>query len=167
MRTTVVVAGAIAGALVAAPAAYADEHDSAGPAQLAGCGTTLTVTELKNNARFKERASGFQGTGDLVLRISDADSSVDLRLAGRIRLSDDPATGVRTIVLTGRILLVPETPGQEAAIQRAGLPELPVIIGRVVLTERFDPRTGATLPGTEEVVSSTPKVTSLCTLLAR
>ncbi len=101
------------------------------------------------------------------LRFADMDSSVDLRLPGRIRVIDDPATGVRTIVLTGRSLLFPETPGQEDALEQAGLPELPVILGRVVLTERVDPQSGAAIPGTEEVVSYTPNVTSLCTLLAR
>lgn len=167
MRRTVVVAGAVAGVLCAAPAAYADGHEPAGPPPIRACGSEIEVTELRNDVRFEERAFGFQLTGNAVLRFSDADSSVDLRIPGRLRLTDDPATGVRTIVLTGRNLLVPESPGQDAAIRRAGLPELPVIPGRVVLRERFDPQTGATRPGTEEVVSYTGNVTSLCTLLAR
>ena len=131
------------------------------------CGGAVTLEVVKDTTRFHERPDGFSLTGNAVVRLSDADSSVTIRVPGRLVLTEDPDTRVRTLVLSGQNLLLPETPGQAAAFAAAGLPEIPLIEGRVVLTERFDPRTGVVVPFSERVVSYTPNVTDVCALLAR
>ena len=72
-----------------------------------------------------------------------------------------------TITQTGRTLLVPDPafPFQAEAIAAAGLPELPLIIGKVVFTETVDPVTGA--PLSVDITSVNGRVVDVCELLAR
>jgi len=130
------------------------------------CGGTVTLEFIKDTTRFHGAPDGFSVTGNGIVRLSDADSSVVIRIPGRVRFTDDLEAGVRTIVLSGHNLLLPETPGQAAAFAAAGLPEIVLIKGRVVVTERIR-EDGSTVPGSERVVSHTPNVTDVCALLAR
>ena len=150
-------------ALAAVGPASAAEHAGF---SIQACGTSVTLELIKDTTRFKEREFRFQASGNAVVRASDGDSSVDIRVPGRVAITDDVETGVRTIVLTGSTLLLPETPGQAAALAAAGLPRLALIKGRVVLTERIDAQ-GMAVPGSERVVRFTPNVTDVCALLAR
>jgi hypothetical protein len=139
--------------------AAAQEH----PPPIFACGGQITIEVLKDTTNFKELDFGFQTAGNAVLRVSDGDSSVLLRLPGRARVTFDPETGTSTQSLTGQTLLVPFTEEQRAAIEAAGLPELALIKGRVVITEEFNPETGE--PISAQVVSHTPNVTDVCALL--
>jgi hypothetical protein len=145
-----------------APSAAAEE----GPPPVQACGGSITLEIVEDTTRFHERADGFSVTGNGIAQLSDADSSVTIRIPGRVSFSEDPDTGVRTIVLTGHNLLLPETEGQAAAFAAVGLPEIVLIQGRVVVQEEFDPETGETVPGSERVLSYTPHVTDVCALLA-
>jgi len=72
--------------------------------------------------------------------------------------------GAESVIQTGRTLLIPTFPFQAEAIARAGLPELPLISGRVVINETFDPVTGAPIA---EILSVKGRVVDVCELLAR
>ena len=149
--------------MLPATAAAAEETKPPGPPPINACGSTLTIEEVKAN--FKERPSetGFAVSGNLVLRISDKDSSVVVRLPGRFSVEfTGPETGI--VTQTGRTLLIPTFPFQAAAIARAGLPQLPLISGRVVINETFDPITGAPVA---DILSVDGHVTDVCELLAR
>ena len=130
------------------------------------CGGSVTLEFLRDTTRFHAAPDGFAVTGNGIVRLSDADSSVDIRIPGRVRFSDDPDAGTRRIVLSGHILSLPATPGQAAAFAAAGLPGISLIKGRAVVTERIL-GDGSTVPGSERVVSHTPNVTDVCALLAR
>lgn len=158
---------AIASAALILPATVAAAEETEPPTEpptITACGSTLTVEELKANFNERLGETGFAVSGNLVLSISDEDSSVVVRLPGRITGEFTETSGL--ITQTGRTLLVPDPafPFLAEAIARAGLPELPVIDGRVVFTETYDPVTGAP---TVEVTSFNGHVTDLCELLAR
>ena len=157
---------ALTGALALPTPALADSHEEPPPSPPppALCGGAVEVELLRDRTRFKPLENGFQQQGSLRLRVSDKDSSVELNLPGRLRLADDPQSGVRTIVLSGRNLLLPATDGELAAVRRAGLPDIALVTGRVVLTEGIKPD-GSIVPGSERVESFTPRVTDVCALL--
>jgi len=150
--------------LPATSAAAEETEPPTGPPPISACGKTLKVEELKAN--FNERAgeTGFAVSGNLVLRISDEDSSVVLRLPGRFSV-EFTETG-STITNTGRTLLVPDPafPHVAESIAQAGLPEVPLIIGKVVITETVDPVTGAI---SAEIGTINGRVIDVCELLAR
>jgi hypothetical protein len=132
------------------------------------CGTTIGFETLKDTTRFLERGFGFQVVGNAVVRLYDLnggeDSFVDIRIPGRAAFTVDPETNIQTIVLTGSTLLFPDQPGQAEAFEAAGLPEVSLIKGRVVITEQLGPE--GPIEGTQQVVSYTPNVTDLCAELA-
>jgi hypothetical protein len=157
----------LAALLLSAPLAVA----VAAPAQaqtidftVDACGTTVGVETLVDTTRFLEKKSGFQVVGNAVVRLHDleGDASVDIRIPGRVRFTVDE-DGVQTIVLSGHNLLLPETPGQAAAFELAGLPEISLIKGRVVLRERLGEQ--GPIEGSQRVVRHTPNVTDVCALL--
>ena len=163
---TLAISVALTGALALPTPALADSHEEPPPSPPppALCGGAVRVELLRDRTRFKPFENGFQQQGSLRLRVSDEDSSVELNLPGRLRLADDPQSGVRTIVLSGRNLLLPATDGELAAVRRAGLPDIALVTGRVVLTEGIKPD-GSIVPGSERVESFTPRVTDVCALL--
>ena len=132
------------------------------------CGTRIGVEFLNDTTHAKEHKFGFQIVGNADARLYDLnggeDSFVDIRIPGRVRVTFDPETNTQTIVLSGSNLLVPETPGQAAAFAAAGLPEVSLIKGRVVVQEQIGPK--GPIEGTQRVVSYTPNVTDVCALLA-
>jgi hypothetical protein len=158
MRRLLAVALAAPLALLFASPATADQGPP--PRPLDACGGTVTVETIVDTTRFIETKSGFQIVGNGVVRLSDQNSSADIRIPGRVSFSGDE-TGTR-IVLTGRNLLIPDTESLRAALADAGLPDIALITGRVVILETFDEETGTV---TDRIVSATPKVTDVCALL--
>ena len=129
------------------------------------CGSTLTIEVLEDGTNERHDETSFAVSGNSVLRISDEDSSVVVHLPGHVSGEATETGGI--VTETGHSLLIanPEYPFQAEAIARAGLPELPLIIGRVVITETSDPVTGA---GTGyEITSVKGRVIDVCELLAR
>jgi len=170
MRKTLVFAIALTGALALPASALADSHDEEPPPpppmpEL--CGGVLDIELIVDRTKFKPLENGFQQQGQAIVRISDEDSSVDIRVPGRLVLTEDLGTGLRTIVLSGQNLLVPVTEGQLDAQREAGLPDLALVKGRVVLTEQITAggAEGPAVPGSERVVSFTKNVTDVCALL--
>ena len=163
-RTALALASA---AIMFTPTAAAAEETEppTGPPPIIACGSTLTVEEV--NAHFNDRSdeSGFAFSGNLVLRISDADSSVVVRLPGHF-VVEFTETG-NTVTNIGRTLVFPDpsVPFVAEAIAQAGLPELPLITGRVVIEETVDPVTGDLIGF--EITSFTGHVVDVCELLAR
>ena len=133
------------------------------------CGTTIGVEFPRDTTRLVEREFGFQVVGNSVARLYDLeagqDSYVDIHIPGRLVLTVDPRTNTQPIVLSGANLLYPETPGQAAAFAAAGLPEVSLVKGRVVIEERIDPETGMTVEFSQRVVSSASNVTDVCALV--
>jgi flagellar basal body rod protein FlgG len=142
--------------LTATTAAAQETEPPPGPPPINACGTTLKVQVLKEDFQRRETKTGFALSGNLVLRISDEDSSVVVRQSGRfsVKLTETGAT----VTNTGRTLL--DNPGLAEAIEEAGLPELPLIIGRVVIEDNLE----GTAP---EIVSVKGRVIDVCELLAR
>jgi hypothetical protein len=166
VRTPSIAALILSTCLVSTPA-LADEPPPPPPPPPSAvelCGTPVDIRVVRDDSRFRERDRGFQVQGFLSVEVSDADSSVVLTAPGRIRVTEDRATGRRTLVLTGRNLLLPDLELERDALRAAGLPDIPLITGRVVLEETFDPATGETLTG--RVVSVAGSVTDVCALLA-
>ncbi|PWW21461.1 hypothetical protein JD79_00593 [Geodermatophilus normandii] len=165
MRKTAALALSAPLAVAIATPAQAQEID----VTFEACGTTIGVEVLQDTTRFVEREFGFQLVGNSVVRLHDLeagqDSSVDIHIPGRLVLTVDPRTNTQTIVLSGANLLYPETPGQAAALAAAGLPEVSLVRGRVVIEERVDPETGMPVEFSQRVVSYTPHVTDVCALL--
>lgn len=161
MRRLLAVALAAPLALSFASSASADEGPP--PSSVHACGGTVTVETLVDTTRFVETKSGFQIVGNGVVRLSDEDSSVDIRIPGRVSFGPDAATGGTRIVLSGRDLLIPDTKSLAAALADAGLPDIALITGRVVVVETFDEQTGTV---TDRIVSATPHVTDVCALLS-
>lgn len=143
--------------LTAMPAAAQETEPPPGPPPLNACGTTLKVEEVKVNIHRRETKTGFALSGNFVLRISDEDSSVVVRVPGHVSVKITE-TGA-TITNTGRTLLIGD-PALAEAIEEAGLPELPLIIGRVVIEDNLE----GTAP---EIVSVKGRVIDVCELLAR
>ena len=161
-----VLALASAALMLSASAAAAQETEP--PPELPpieACGSTVTIEVLKAELNERLGETSFAVSGNFVLRISDEDSSVVVRTPGRVTGEETETGGILT--QTGRTLLVanPEFPFQAEAIARAGLPELPLIIGKVVITDTFDPVTGA--PTGQEITSVKGRVIDVCELLAR
>jgi hypothetical protein len=127
-------------------------------------GEVLTIEFVRDTSRFHPREFGFSVTGNGIVRLSDGDSSVDVRVPGRLSITDDPEAGTLTFVLSGRNLLFAETPAQREALEAAGLPEIALITGRVVIVSTFDPEEETV---SEEIVSFTPHVVDVCALLDR
>lgn len=148
--------------LTATTAAAQETEPPPGPPPINACGTVLEVEELKANINERSSETGFALTGNLVLRISDEDSSVVVRLPGRFSVKFTE-TGA-TVTSTGRTLLVPVDPALAAAIARAGLPELPLIIGRLVIKDTLDANG---MPIASEITSINGRVIDVCELLAR
>ncbi len=152
--------------MLTAPTATAQETEPP-PEQfgIEACGSMLTFEELKANFNERGTKRGFAVSGNVVLRISDDDSSIVVRLPGRFSLEFTATGGIATN--TGRTLLVPDPnlPFLAEAIAEAGLPELPLIIGRVVTTDTVDPETGELIAA--EVTSVKGRVIDVCELLAR
>jgi hypothetical protein len=142
---------------VAAPAAA-----EVGPPPVPACGGTVSVQTIVDTTQFVETKSGFQIVGNGVVRLSDQNSSVDVRIPGRVSFSTDK-TGATRIVLTGRNLLVPDTESLRTALADAGLPDIALVTGRVVVLETFDEATGTV---TDRIVSASPHVTDVCALLS-
>ena len=167
MRNTLAAFAAATVALAPTPAlAHDEESEVPPPFTSPACGgVTIEITRFDLN--FKERESSFMATGIATFRVSDEDSSVELSAPGRFQVTTDPATGVATIVSTGRTLLFPETSSQQETLRDRFGSDLVLVNGRIVITERVDPATGMPVPGSERIVSSTPKVTDVCALLRR
>jgi hypothetical protein len=159
MRRLLAVALAAPLALSFASPAVADEA----PPPILGCGGGVSVEPIVDTTRFIETKSGLQIVGNGVARVSDGDSSVDVQIPGRASFSLDPATGATRIVLSGQILLIPDTESLATALADAGLPEIALVTGRVVILQTFDEATGTF---TAEIVSATPHVTDVCALLS-
>lgn len=142
--------------LTATPAAAQETEPPPGPPPINACGTTLKVEEVKSVFQRRETKTGFALSGTLVLRISDEDSSVVVRQSGRfsVKLTETGAT----VAYSGRTLL--DNPGLAEAVKEAGLPELPLIIGRVVIEDNLK----GTAP---KIVSVKGRVVDVCELLAR
>ena len=151
--------------LTATSAAAEETEPPPGPPPIDACGSMLTIEELKAQVNEHPIASGFVFTGNVVLRISDEDSSVVVRIPGRV-IGEFTGTD-STITNTGHTLLIsdPALPFQAEALAEAGLPEVPLIIGRVVIHETLDPMTG--MPVDAEIDSVTGRVIDVCELLAR
>jgi hypothetical protein len=143
----------------ASPAA-ADEGPP--PLTLSACGGTVTLEQIVDTTRLIETKAGIQIVGNGVVQLSDRDSTIDVRIPGRVSFSSDAETGVTRIVLTGQTLLIPDTEGLRTALADAGLPDIALIHGRVVIVENFDEETGTV---TDRIVSATPRVTDVCALL--
>ncbi len=143
--------------LMATTAAAQETEPPPGPPPINACGTTpLMVEEVKVNINQRENETGFGASGVFVLRISDEDSSVVVRQSGSfsVKLTESGAT----VTNNGRTLLIPNDPALAEAIEEAGLPELPLIIGRVVIEDG---------PNGPEIVSVKGRVIDVCELLAR
>lgn len=142
--------------LTATTAAAQETEPLPGPPPINACDTSLEVEVLKEVFQRRDTGTGFTTSGTLVLRISDDDSSVVVRQSGRfsVRLSETGAA----VTNTGRTLL--DNPGLVDAIEEAGLPGLPLIIGRVVIEDNLE----GTSP---EIVSIRGRVIDVCELLAR
>ncbi len=143
--------------LTATTAAAQETEPPPGLPPIEACGEMLAVKEVRNNLETRSNETGFVRTGTRVLRISDEDSSVVVpEQAGRfsVELSETGAT----VTSTGRTLLVPNDPALVEAIEAAGLPEFPLIVGRLVIED------GLNGP---EIVSVKGRVIDVCELLAR
>ena len=145
-----------------ATTAAAQEHE---PPPLKACGSELTIELVKENSKRRDGETSFAVSGNVVLRISDEDSSVVVRLPGRVSGKATETGGI--VTQTGRIMLFPdpELPFVAEAIARAGLPELPLIIGKVVIEDTFDPEIGEFIDS--EILSVNGRVIDVCELLAR
>ena len=142
--------------LTATTAAAQETEPPPGPPPINACGTSLEVEVLKEVFQRRDTGTGFTTSGTVVLRISDDDGSVVVRQSGRfsVRLTETGAT----VTNTGRTLL--DNPGLAEAIEEAGLPGLPLIIGRVVIKDNLE----GTAP---EIVSIRGRVIDVCELLDR
>jgi hypothetical protein len=161
MRRLLAVALSAPLALSFASPAAADEGPP--PLSLSACGGTVTLEQVVDTTRLIETRAGIQIVGNGVVRLSDEDSAIDVRIPGRVSFSSDPETGVTRIVLTGQTLLIPDTEALRTALADADLPEIALIKGRVVILETFDEETGTV---TDQIVSATPRVTDVCELLS-
>lgn len=159
MRCLLAVASAAPLALSFASPAVADDGPPGN--SVPACGGTVTVETIVDTTRFIETKSGVEIVGNCAVGLSDENSSVDIRIPGRESFSADPS-GATRIVLSGQNLLVPDTESLRQALADAGLPDIALISGRVVILETFDEKTGTV---TDRIVSATPKVTDVCALL--
>jgi hypothetical protein len=160
-RTALALTSAALMLLTTASPAAAEEHEFT----INACGSVLTAEELKAQINEQPGEAGFAFSGNVVLRLSDEDSSVVLRLPGRLNVE---FTGTSEIVTqTGRTLLFadPEFPLIAEAHALAGLPALALISGKVMYTFTFDPVTGE--PTSLEFTSVKGRVVDVCELLAR
>lgn len=127
------------------------------------CGGSITITELKNNAKqnFEGDEFGFEERvrGNIVARIDSGDRSVVVRLPGLARITADEDSF--TFLGTGRTLFIPVAEEQFESQRRAGLPDLALVIGRVEATTTFDPSTGEAV----EEITYNGKVVDVCDLL--
>jgi len=151
--------------LPATAAAAQETEPPPGPPPINACGSMLTVEELRFKINERSGETSYAASGNVVLRISDEDSSVVVRLPGRVSVELTETS--RTLTNTGRTLLIPDpaVPFVAESIARAGLPELPLISGRVVIRETLDPATGLAIAG--DIVSVRGRVVDVCELLAR
>lgn len=174
MRKPLIIAAAvIAVATTAAPASAAKPDRLTTPPvsePLDFCGTTITLTVIKNNVKTStdEGASGPTEVlrGNFVVEVTAEDGrSAILRTPGRVvstRTED-----MVTVTSIGRTLLVlpPDVPGPRVvreAQRDAGLPDLGVLTGRITTVVTFDPKTGME---TEAVITYNGNVTDVCDLL--
>ena len=58
---------------------------------------------------------------------------------------------------------MPDTESLRTALADAGLPDIALVTGRVVVLETFDEATGTV---TDRIVSASPHVTDVCALLS-
>lgn len=149
-KTALALTTAAALMLTTASPAAADEHEFT----INACDSVLTFEELKTVFNEKPSETGFSISGNYVLRISDEDSSVVLRVPGRI--SVETTGNIDTVTQTGRSLLFPD---------QAGFPEVALIVGKVVEEVTFDPVTGEGISA--EITSVKGRVVDVCELLAR
>ena len=149
-RTTLALTSAALMLLTTASPAAAEEHEFT----VNLCDSVLTFEELKGVINEKLGETTYAASGNLVFRISDEDSSIVLRLPGRV--SSETTGNIVTVTQHGRNLLFnPES----------GLPELALIVGTVVVEVTIDPVTDEAISA--ETTSVKGRVVDVCELLAR
>ena len=160
-RTALALTSAALMLLTTASPAAAEEHEFT----INACGSVLKGEELKAQINEQPGEAGFAMSGNVVLRLSDEDSSVVLHLPGRLTVEVTDAGEI--VTQTGRTLLSadPAYPFQAEAFAQAGLPELALISGRVVQKVTIDPVTDE--PTALEITSVKGRVVDVCELLAR
>jgi hypothetical protein len=160
-RTALALTSAALMLLTTASPAAAEEHAYT----INACGSVLTIEELKAQINEQPGEAGFAMSGNVVLRLSDEDSSVVLRLPGRLNVEFTDAGDI--VTQTGRTLLSadPAYPFMGEAHALAGLPEMALISGQLVYTYTFDPVTGE--PTSLSIDSVKGRVIDVCELLAR
>ena len=169
MRTPVILASALlAVAATASPAVAAKpEPVPTPPTETIGhlCGG-ITITVTKNTAKVTSEAdaSGFTEhvRGNFVQQVTSLRTgrSVVVRTPGRVHV-----VGTRervTISNSGRTFLLAFGELQAEAHRGAGLPDVAVVSGRVVIERTLDPVTGAPV---DDDITYTGHVTDVCELL--
>lgn len=146
-RGTALSVGAAA-VLALAPAAPALAHEGEEHAEIVqACGTTLTITEVRNNIKFRgsEEGGTFAGSGNVTQLITAADGrTATIKGAGQFRAhitsgSFNEGRGSLAVRLTGRHLIYALNDQERAEFDRAGLPYLALVTGRGEATFDFTP----------------------------
>lgn len=137
-----------------------DEPDETFPA----CGGDVSLFVVSDSFRAKEHSFGLQFTGTGTLRLADDDSSIVVRIPGRLRIEEEG--GLRTFVSSGQTLITPLTPGETAAVSAFFGTDLVLVQGKTVFSERIR-SDGTTIEGSQRVVSVSGRVTDLCASLAQ
>ncbi len=150
--------------MLTATTAAATEHEPPEPLVITACDGEVTIEVINDNIKVREGEASFAVTGNFVFRISDEDSSVVVRVPGRVSGRLTETGGI--ITNYGRTLLIPDPnfPFLAAAIAEAGLPELPLIIGKVVITDTFNAEDGFIA---SEITRINGRVVDVCELLDR
>jgi hypothetical protein len=150
-RTALALTSAALMLLTTASPAAAEEHEFT----VNACDSVLTFEELKGVINEKLGETTYAASGNLVFRISDEDSSVVVRLPGRV--SSETTGNIVTVTQHGRSLVFADA--------ESGLPELALIVGTVVEEVAFDLVTGDFISA--EITSVKGRVVDVCELLAR
>jgi hypothetical protein len=138
---------------------------------ITSCGDqTLTVEALNLPGNFRPgEDDAFSVAGNYTARITDGDSSIVLRLPGL--LTGEMNDGVGTITQSGRSLLFgdPMFPFIAEEIEKEGLPELSVIVGKFVYENTLIPTAvpDVFIPTSFDIVRIDGRVIDVCELLAR
>lgn len=169
MRTPLVIATAMLAVGAMSSPAVADKPEPLPPLPPMTfdgfCGGSITLVELKNNAKSTFNGGEFGFTdrirGNTVVEItSDDGRSAVLRVPGQIRVTGDEDS--LTAVVTGRTVLIPLFPVEVDAQREAGLPDVALIIGRAEATTVFSAETGEPV---DSHVTFSGKAIDVCDLL--
>ncbi len=155
------VAAGVTACVIASPSP-ASAQDALPPVE--PCGSTLVATVVKDTTNTREHEVFGQTTGNAVVELTDADSTVTLNVPGRVRFGTGDRPQDARITLTGRTVLLPDTSlAVREAFREAGLPDIALITGRVVIDEAYNDEGELT----DVDISYRGRVTDVCALLAR